>query len=70
MTTTAVSGETTELPLIPVPREVRCPLAPPAEFGSGEGGYLGMIPGADTGTSQAQRTLSTAHQLESDRVAK
>jgi cytochrome P450 len=33
MTTTAVSGETTELPLIPVPREVRCPLAPPAAFG-------------------------------------
>jgi cytochrome P450 len=33
MTTTPVSGETTELPLIPVPRDVRCPLAPPAEFG-------------------------------------
>jgi cytochrome P450 len=32
MTTTPVP-ETTELPLIPVPRDVRCPLAPPAEFG-------------------------------------
>lgn len=32
MTTTPVSGETTELPLIPVARDVRCPLAPPAEF--------------------------------------
>jgi cytochrome P450 len=33
MTTTPVSGDGTELPLIPAPRDVRCPLAPPAEFG-------------------------------------
>src|ERR1700731_2403175 len=33
MTTTPVSGDGTELPLIPPPRDVRCPLAPPAEFG-------------------------------------
>src|SRR6267154_6919447 len=33
MTTTPVSGDGSELPLIPAPRDVRCPLAPPAEFG-------------------------------------
>ena len=33
MTTTPVSDDDIELPLIPVPRDARCPLAPPAEFG-------------------------------------
>ena len=33
MTKTPVSDDAIELPLIPVPRDARCPLAPPAEFG-------------------------------------
>jgi cytochrome P450 len=33
MTTTSAVGHGTELPFIPAPRDARCPLAPPAEFG-------------------------------------
>ena len=32
MTTTSASSDGSELPFIPLPRDARCPLAPPAEF--------------------------------------
>ena len=32
MTTTSALGDGTALPAVPVPRDARCPLKPPAEF--------------------------------------
>ena len=32
MTTTSALGEGTDLPLVPVPRDTRCPLQPPPDF--------------------------------------